>query len=675
MAAPFVAGGAALVLAACPANTASLRSILLASVDTHASLTGTTVSGGRLNVRSALESCLPPLTTVHATANGRAVTATVTHGPGAPRDWLALYCPASSADASHTDWFYLNGSKSAPASGLTSATVTFQAPVSSANCNVRLFANDQLQKLATSETVTVQSPSTLTIADASVTEGNSGTSVATFTVTVSPANASQTVTVNYATANGTATVAGNDYAAASGTLTFAPSVATQTVSVTVNGDPAVESNETFVVNLSDAINATIADAQATGTIVNDDAGGGAAVTVATPSVNPGGTISFSVSGGPANPSDWLALVVTSGPDSGYVKWMYLNGTTTMPASGVSSASLQFTAPTTPGSYEIRWFAANSYQRLATSGTITVGSQRAVTVASPNVNPGGTISFSVSGGPGNPSDWVALVATSAADSAYVKWMYLNGTTTMPASGLANASLQFTAPTTSGTYEVRWFAANSYQRLATSSAIAVGSQSATVTLGSSSVNPGGTIAFSVSGGPANPSDWVALVATSAPDSGYVRWMYLNGSTTMPGSGLANASLQFTAPTTPGTYEIRWFAANSYQRLATSGAITVGSQSPTVTLGSPGVSSGGAISFSVSGGPANPSDWVALVATSGPDSGYVQWMYLNGLKTMPANGIASASLQFTAPTTPGNYEIRWFAANSYQRLATSGTITVGS
>ncbi|MCL1526428.1 putative Ig domain-containing protein [Xanthomonas nasturtii] len=108
----------------------------------------------------------------------------------------------------------------------------------------------------------------LSIDDISVNEGNSGTTTATFTVSLSAANG-QTVTVNYATADGTAN-AGSDYSARSGTLTFAPGTTAQGVAVTVNGDTAVEPNETFSVGLSGASNASIARATGTGTILNDD---------------------------------------------------------------------------------------------------------------------------------------------------------------------------------------------------------------------------------------------------------------------------------------------------------------------------------------------------------------------------------------------------------------------
>lgn len=109
---------------------------------------------------------------------------------------------------------------------------------------------------------------TVAINDLTITEGAGGTSVANFTVLLSPAS-SDTVTVNYATADNTA-VAGSDYVATSGTVTFTPGQRSQTVSVTINGDTTFEPNETLNVNLSNPANATIGDSQGIGTIVNDD---------------------------------------------------------------------------------------------------------------------------------------------------------------------------------------------------------------------------------------------------------------------------------------------------------------------------------------------------------------------------------------------------------------------
>ena len=116
----------------------------------------------------------------------------------------------------------------------------------------------------------------ISISDATVIEGNNGTQLATFTVSLSNAS-SETVEVEYATANGTATAIANgnngDYFSDSGTLNFAPGITSREVTVIVNGDTNIEKNETFFVNLSNpSSNATLADAQATGTIQNDDTG-------------------------------------------------------------------------------------------------------------------------------------------------------------------------------------------------------------------------------------------------------------------------------------------------------------------------------------------------------------------------------------------------------------------
>src|SRR5262245_35614637 len=83
----------------------------------------------------------------------------------------------------------------------------------------------------------------LSISDASITEGDAGSSQLTFTVTLSKA-ATGPVSVNYPTADGSAS-AGSDYTARAGTLTFAAGEISKTITVTVAGDTAVEANETL----------------------------------------------------------------------------------------------------------------------------------------------------------------------------------------------------------------------------------------------------------------------------------------------------------------------------------------------------------------------------------------------------------------------------------------------
>lgn len=108
----------------------------------------------------------------------------------------------------------------------------------------------------------------LSINNITANEGASGSMSFTFTMSLS-SSSTQTVTVGYSTADGTA-IQGSDYQSASGTLTFAPGVTSQTITVSVNGDTTIESNETFFVNLASPSNATIADGQGLATIVDDD---------------------------------------------------------------------------------------------------------------------------------------------------------------------------------------------------------------------------------------------------------------------------------------------------------------------------------------------------------------------------------------------------------------------
>ncbi|HEX2834333.1 MAG TPA: IPTL-CTERM sorting domain-containing protein [Thermoanaerobaculia bacterium] len=121
---------------------------------------------------------------------------------------------------------------------------------------------------------------TLAIADVVLTEGDAGTQNMTFTVTMSvPVGSS--VSVDYTTANGSATTGDNDYALASGTLTFVPSDTSESFTVTINGDTNIEGDEQFFVNLSNATGgATISDNQALGIIRLDDAFSIAAVDTA-----------------------------------------------------------------------------------------------------------------------------------------------------------------------------------------------------------------------------------------------------------------------------------------------------------------------------------------------------------------------------------------------------------
>lgn len=113
-----------------------------------------------------------------------------------------------------------------------------------------------------------QAPPSLSITDVRKKEGNKNLTVFTFTVTLDGVPG-HTVTSEFGTKNGTATIANNDYQFTNGTLTFPPGTTTRTVTVNVVGDKKKERNETFLVKLFNS-NVGIEDGTGVGTIINDD---------------------------------------------------------------------------------------------------------------------------------------------------------------------------------------------------------------------------------------------------------------------------------------------------------------------------------------------------------------------------------------------------------------------
>ncbi len=183
-----------------------------------------------------------------------------------------------------------NGSATAPDDyTATSGTLTFTDGQTSKTINIPVN-NDTTSEPAESFSISLSNPTggatlgspttatlnindndapTISISDVSVTEGNAGTVNANFTVSLSGAHF-QTVTMNYATdVTGTAT-SGADYQPTSGPLTFNPGETMKTVTVQVNGDTSVESNETFFVKLSNNNALSFSDSTGMGTIVDDD---------------------------------------------------------------------------------------------------------------------------------------------------------------------------------------------------------------------------------------------------------------------------------------------------------------------------------------------------------------------------------------------------------------------
>ncbi len=287
MATPHVTGAVALYAAANPSATASqIRTALLNTATPTASMNGITTTGGRLNV-SALMGAVPTpslainnISVSEGNSGTTTATFTVTLSIASASEVTVNFATADGTAVNTSDYAFNSGVLTF-APGETSKTIvvtingdtavesdeTFSVILSGAS-GATLADSEGVGTISNDDSPPVPS---LSIGDVSVVEGNRNSKRMTFTITLS-AVSSLSTTVRYATANGTAT-SGSDYASTSGTARISAGRLSTTISVTIYGDRTVELNETLLVNLSNAVNATIADNQAVGTIVNDDGGG------------------------------------------------------------------------------------------------------------------------------------------------------------------------------------------------------------------------------------------------------------------------------------------------------------------------------------------------------------------------------------------------------------------
>ena len=255
----------------------------------------------------------------------------------------------------------------------------------------------------------------VSIGNTTVTEGNTGTVTATFDVTLS-ATSAQTVTVGYATADGTA-IAPADYVSKSGTVTFPPGTTTQPITVQVNGDTLDEPAETFRVDLSAPANATIDDGQGQATVTDDDVAGVIQLSSATYSVGEAAglaTITVTRAGGAA--SGVTVHYQTANGTAGPLDYTAASGTLTFAA---GQSSLTFTVPIQNDPLD----EPNETVMLSLSspggGAVLGGTTSATLTIVDDDVPGGPFGFSLaaySAGEGSGSAVIAVTRTGSTTSA-------------------------------------------------------------------------------------------------------------------------------------------------------------------------------------------------------------------------------------------------------------------
>jgi len=158
-----------------------------------------------------------------------------------------------------------------PSNAAATVTISVTPPQPGILANQARVIVNQPDFVSTNNSVTVLTTVTtpvLSITTAEVAEGDTGTTNAVFTVSLSEFS-SQTVTVHYATADDTAN-AGSDYISTNGVLTFNPGDLEKTITVVTRGDVLNEATELYSVNLFNPVNATFGVSQGAGLITDDD---------------------------------------------------------------------------------------------------------------------------------------------------------------------------------------------------------------------------------------------------------------------------------------------------------------------------------------------------------------------------------------------------------------------
>jgi hypothetical protein len=225
--------------------------------------------------------------------------------------------------------------------------------------------------------------------------------------------------------------------------------------------------------------------------------------------------------------------------------------------GVTTRTWTITMPTTAGVYEFRLFLASTYNRAATSPAVTVS-------ASANPTPAASSLFPTHTAPGGAAFTLIVNGSSFVASSVVQWNGAPRPTTLASATQLRASIAASDVASSGTIQV------TVQTPApgggTSSALTFTiDPPPTLTVNTTSVAPGGAATVTLVGGSGNFGDWLALAPTNAPNTSYLNSTYV-------GTGVTTRTWTVTMPTTPGTYEFRLFLTSTYNRGATSAAVTV-------------------------------------------------------------------------------------------------------
>jgi len=369
---------------------------------------------------------------------------------------------------------------------------------------------------------------------------------------------------------------------------------------------------------------------------------------------PGETVTVSWSNGPTSGGAWVALASVGAAETSDSAWSYIS---TLPVANAWT----FTAPSQPGSYEVRLYAAAGYDRVATGGPLTVlppppPPVGTLAVSTTQATGGQSVTVTLSGGAGGAQDWIGLAAVGG--SSNLQWTYIGA-------GKTSFAWTIAMPSAPGDYEFRLYLNGGDTAVAKSPAVHVTQASSTpatpaLTVSSQLVAPGSPITVTLTGGSGNATDWLAFAPVGSPTSSYLAYTYV-------GAGATTKTWTVAAPSTAGIYEFRFLPNNGYVVTATSPPVTVQAASqptPTLAVDKTSATTGQSVTVTLSGGAGGAQDWIGLAAVGSSSS--LQWTYVGAGKT-------TFGWTTSMPATPGDYEFRLYLNGGNTAVATSPVVHV--
>jgi subtilisin family serine protease len=329
--------------------------------------------------------------------------------------------------------------------------------------------------------------------------------------------------------------------------------------------------------------------------------------------------------------------------SSVVRW---NGTS-RPTTFVSATQLQASIGAgdivVPGTASVTVFTPAPGGGVSAPLAFTIRDMPALAVSATSIQGGSALTVTLTNGLGGSGDWLAFAPVGAANNSYLQYIYVGN-------GVTTRTWTVTAPATPGPYEFRLFDNYGYTRLATSPTV--------------TVLPGPPVIGSLSpvGAPVGGAAFTLTIDGSGfTSTSIVRWNGTNRVTTFASSSRVRASIPASDLTVIGTAQVTVFdPVTGLTSVARPFSIQM---APVLTVSSTTITTGTAVTVTLTGGFGGSTDWLAFAPTTASDGSYVQYVYVGA-------GVTTRTWTVVV-TGPGTYEFRLFTGG-YNRLATSAPIT---